>query len=198
MAKKAGRKATTTPISLLEAWALVVKVYGAVHLAEKLLKEWLGDGRVRWSCKLFVAARVSDLATQRRESEAVGLSPLVADVAYSAGDAAFWRDISLEINWEENWAKEMYVAGGNKAYGISVVREDVLALLPAPSGASKEWITAEVQQMKLAGEIPPTITELAQELERRMEKAERAGIVKKSVGWLHIKNKLPEWGLWTL
>jgi hypothetical protein len=52
--------------------------------------------------------------------------------------------------------------------------------------------------MRVAGEIPPTITELAQELERRMEKAKRAGIVKKSVGWPHIKNELPKLGLWPI
>jgi hypothetical protein len=196
MAKKAGSKSITW-ISLTEARALVVRAYGAVHKAEELLKEWLGDGRVRWSCKLFEGPSVSDVARLQREAETGPVFFFAADVAYSDGDPAFWRT-SLDINWEGNWASQIYVIGGSRAYGIRVVREDVLALLPAPSGTSKEWIAAEVQQMKMAGEIPPTITKLAQELERRMEKAERAGIVKKSVGWPHIKNELNKLGLWSI
>ena len=47
--------------------------------------------------------------------------------------------------------------------------------------------------MKMAGEIPATITELAHKLEQRMKYAARAGVVKKSVGWRYIKIKLSEW-----
>ena len=137
MAKKAGDDTTTTRIPLFEARALVVKAYGAVGLAEGLLKEWLGEGRVRWSCKLFKPARVSDLAALQRECAAGGVVLFVAKTAYSEGDPAFWRT-SLKINWEESSARERYVTGGTEVYGITVVREDVLALLPEELGEHEE------------------------------------------------------------
>jgi hypothetical protein len=129
MAKKAGGNTTTSWIPLREAKALVVKAYEASQLAERLLKDWLGEERVRWSCKLFEPARVSELASFQRECAAGGVVHFVAKTAYSEGDPAFWRT-SLEINWEESSAREMYVMGGTRAYGIRVAREDVLALLP--------------------------------------------------------------------
>ena len=130
---KAGGNTTTTGISLCEARALVVRAYEASQLAEDLLVKWLGEGRVRWSCGLFEGARVSDLATLQRDAATAGVCFFVANVAYSEGDPAFWRT-SLEINWEESWAREMYAIGGTRAYRIRVAREDVLALLPEEPG----------------------------------------------------------------
>jgi hypothetical protein len=112
---KAGGETTTTWIWLFDARALVVRAYGATQLAERLLVEWLGDGRVRFSCKLFEAARVSELAKlNTRESEFFFIE--IPEVAYSDGDPAFWR-IGLKINWEESWAHETHAIGGNKAWG---------------------------------------------------------------------------------
>ena len=98
---KAGGNTNTTWILLRDARALAIEAYdGAVKKAEDLLTEWLGDGRVRWSCKLFEPA--SDPAALNRGADAAGLWFLTG-VAYSEGDPAFWRT-SLNINWEENWA----------------------------------------------------------------------------------------------
>ena len=108
---------------------------------------------MRWTCKLFEPARVADLAALQ------GVFLAVATVAYSNGDPAFWR-ANLEINWAESWAREKYVHGGTRAYTITVVREEVLAQLPAepdePEGTAASWIwlAAEASQMKAAKEIP--------------------------------------------
>ena len=202
---KADRNNTTTWISLLDARALVVRAYGATQRAERLLVEWLGERRVRWSCKLFEPARVAELAAQQRECLAGGVVLLnVANTAYSEGDPAFWRT-SLEINWEESWAREKYAMGGTAAFGIRVVREDVLALLPeepseregaAASNASARWIADEARQMKAAGKIPPTKSKFARELEQRMDKAADADRSIRRLKWKSIRNGLKGWGLW--
>ena len=199
---KAGGNTNTTWILLRDARALAIEAYdGAVKKAEDLLTEWLGDGRVRWYCKLFEPA--SDPAALNRGADAAGLWFLTG-VAYSEGDPAFWRT-SLNINWEENWAHEMYVVGGNQAHGIKVAREDLLALLPrepseyaeaAASGASKEWIAAEVRQMKTEGNIPSTISELARKLEQRMNEAADADRSIRRLKWRSIRNMLRESRIW--
>ena len=195
MAKKASSDATTTWILLSDARERVVRAYdGAERLAERQLVEWLGglgERELRWSCKLFEGPSASDLpARQRKATE--GAVWWVAPDAYSDGDPAFWR-AALEINWGENWAREQYVVDGARAYGIKVVREDVLALLPAEATATKKWVTEEVRRMKQAGEIPPTITKLGDELAQRMKKDRT---VKKPVGAPHITNMLRIWRLW--
>ena len=65
-------------------------------------------------------------------------------------------------------------------------------------GDTKTWIAAEARRMKAAGEIPPDIriTDFARELECRMEKAPEKDRSLRPVGWRHIKNMLPRWGLW--
>ena len=126
MAKKAGGNTTTTWISLSDARALVIEAYGATQKAETLLKKWLGEERVRWTCKLFEPARVADLAALQRESAAAGIVLTVANVAYSNGDPAFWP-ADLEINWAESWARKKYMHGGAGAYTVTVVVEDVSA-----------------------------------------------------------------------
>jgi hypothetical protein len=140
MAKKAGGDTTTTWILLVEARTLVIRAYEAEKLAESLLVKWLGEGRVRWSCKLLDGPRESDLATRQREADGGGLWFFEAYAAYSEGDPAFWRT-GLDINWQEGWAREMYEVGGTTAYGIRVVREDVLELLP-PSDVAGDRASA--------------------------------------------------------
>jgi hypothetical protein len=202
MASKAELYTTTLWISLRDARALVVEAYGATQLAEKLLTKWLGQGLVRWSCKRFEAARLPDLAERQRKADAAFWF-LDGDVAYSEGDPAFWRR-SLEINWEESWASQMYVERGNKAYGIRVAREDVLAQLPEQPGdreaatlvASARWIAAEARHMKGTGQIPSRITDFAKELAQRMDKAADSDRSLRRLKWQSIRNRLHEWKLW--
>jgi hypothetical protein len=63
--------------------------------------------------------------------------------------------------------------------------------------ATSQWVTQEVLQMKARGEINEDIriTDLAKELEKRMR---AAGDKVKPVGFKHIKNMLPTWGLWPI
>jgi hypothetical protein len=178
---KAGGNTTTTWISLLEARALVVRAYGATHKAEDLLKKWLGEEKVRWSCKLFEPARVSELAALQRECVASGVVLVsVAGTAYSEGDPAFWC-AGLQINWQESWACEK-VHGGNAAYGIRVVCEDVLALLPEEPGeheeaiapprqhrSGKKLIEVEVKRRAAEGERWDSITDLSEDLHEWMK-----------------------------
>jgi hypothetical protein len=181
---KADDRTSTKQISLGDARALVVGAYGSSRLAEELFVKWLGEGRVRWSCMMLRGGSDTELA----------------------GDPAFWR-ASLEINWEESSAREMYVAGGVEAYGIKVSREDVLALLPGePSGhektdgrsASGRWIAAEASRMKKLGEIAPgiRITDLSGELAHRMKRAAAADRSIRPLTANSIRNRLREWGLW--
>jgi hypothetical protein len=150
MAKKAGGDTTTTWILLVEARALVIRAYEAEKLAESLLVKWLGEGRVRWSCKLLDGPRESDSATRQREADGGGLWFFEAYAAYSEGDPAFWRT-GLDINWQEGWAQEMYVVGGTTAYGIRVVREDVLELL-LPSDVAGDRSSAQKKRKAPQGD----------------------------------------------
>ena len=167
MAKKANND-TTTWISLSDARALVISAYGATQLAETLLKKWLGEKRVRWTCKLFEPAPVSDLVAFQG-------ALFVANVAYSNGDPAFWR-ADLEINWVESWAREKYTHGGARATTITVVREEVLAQLPAELDApprqhlsAKSLIEAEVKRRAEANERWDSITELSKDIHKGMK-----------------------------
>jgi hypothetical protein len=70
-----------------------------------------------------------------------------------------------------------------------------------PQYATSKWVTAEVRRMKAASEIDKgiKITAFAKELADRMEAASDDGNKSvKPVTWLHIKNMLPEWGLWPI
>jgi hypothetical protein len=84
---------------------------------------------------------------------------------------------------------------------------------PPPKQSEREdttavWVAAEARRMKAAGEIDIRIriTDFAHELERRMGiAAMKKATMKKAaekkpslrpVGWRHIKNMLPHWGLW--
>jgi hypothetical protein len=64
-----------------------------------------------------------------------------------------------------------------------------------------KWITAETQRMMAAGEIDDSIriTTLAKKLADRMQAAANNDDKSvKPVGWQHIKNMLPLWGLWPI
>jgi hypothetical protein len=187
MAKQAKLHTTTTEISLFDARTLVVQVYGAIHLAERLLVEWLGQGLVRWSCKLFKPVR-DHMAAH-----------LVADTVYSEGDPAFWRR-ALKINWEESWAHGVII-GSSEAYGIRVTREDVLAQLPeqpvtlAPTGSksNKTLIKEEVERRVAAGERWDSIKKFSESLSGWM-----GAVGVKPLKPRSIENLLHGLGLWPL
>ena len=60
------------------------------------------------------------------------------------------------------------------------------------------WIGAEVARMKVAGELREDlrITDFAKLLEKRLRTAAKADQSLRAVRWQHIKNSLPDWGLW--
>jgi hypothetical protein len=202
---KAGDKNSIDWIPLGEARKLIVEVYGSPQRSGELLIQWLGEGRVAWCCKLLEGGRTPEEATAlTRETPPGGLVIFWADRVYDVGGTAFWR-ANLEINWEENSAREMYWGGGTSAYGITVPRADVLAQLPkepnaqneVSSGATKTWIAAEFKRMK-PDEIPLRISDFARELAKRMRKAAKTDSSVHPVTWQHIKNQLPGWGLWPI
>ena len=133
----------------------------------------------------------------------------------------FWQepDAKFRIDWHENTVTRSVRAPPDspvisgyvwdqRLYGVELAYEDVVARLPAEpdkreeTHVSKVWVAAEAKRMKKAGEIPDgiSITDLAKELAARMEAAAEAaaatGRSLRAVGWRHIKNKLPDWGLW--
>jgi hypothetical protein len=68
-----------------------------------------------------------------------------------------------------------------------------------PTGTAKTWVAGEIERMKTAGEIRGVrITELSKQLHKRMSKAAAADKSLRLVGWRHIKNCLPSWGLWPI
>ncbi len=123
MAKASG-KTSIECISLRDARTFTIEAYGASHLTERLLTEWLAARKVRWRCELV--------------QEGQGMPPRKFDAQW--GDPAFWRRtnpgsglVVLYINWEESWARRDYWA-----YAITVSRADVLAQLPTvPSAGEK-------------------------------------------------------------
>jgi hypothetical protein len=66
--------------------------------------------------------------------------------------------------------------------------------------AATSWVRAEAQRLKAAGKIPKGIhiTDLAKLLATQMSKAARTDPSIRPVGWKHIKNELPGWGLWPI
>jgi hypothetical protein len=66
-----------------------------------------------------------------------------------------------------------------------------------PTGAGV-WIKAEAARLKAAGKISDgmRITHMAKLLEKRLKAAAVADRSLRPVSWRHIKNCLPDWGLW--
>jgi hypothetical protein len=168
MAKADDTTSTTNWIWLREALALAVAVLGSAALAKEQLKEWLAAGKVPWSCMSWVG----------RAAEGIVDLLNLGSVAYYPGDPQFWGAGHLNIDWEDNGARERR-AGGAHALGIKVSRAHVLALLPKEPSEREEvrgagaWIAQEASRMKAAGKISDgiKITDLAKELERRMKAA---------------------------
>jgi hypothetical protein len=67
-----------------------------------------------------------------------------------------------------------------------------------PTDPTKVWIAEKAGKLKGAGKIPADIriTALAKMLEGELCEAHKVDHSIKTVGWRHIKNMLPTWGLW--
>lgn len=184
---KAGSEPIPTWISLLGARDLAAQRFLSIRYAERWILDRLGDADdpVRWRAR------------------AVNPPDTPID--------GFWQGGKISTDWVDNSATKTVVAkvpGGMfdqiTVYGIEVVREDVLALLPAKAGepegrtAAGTWIAAEVGRMKKAGEIPADIgiSNFARTLATRMCDAAKKDSSLRPVKWTHIKNQLPFWGLW--
>jgi hypothetical protein len=112
---------------------------------------------------------------------------------------AFGRKIDYVIGVRDNLIEPPWVSNVLKQLEG---RSEIPRVKAAPDSDTAAWVAAEIERMKAAGEIHRdmriTITELAQQLGKRMKKAEAANNSLRSVSWLHIKNYLPKWGLWPL
>jgi hypothetical protein len=72
---------------------------------------------------------------------------------------------------------------------------------PAPKArGTAAWLQAEIARMKSAGELRENLrlTDLAKQLEKRLKTAAAADECLRAVGWRHIKNTLPDLGLWPI
>jgi hypothetical protein len=197
-----------TWVSLRDAKTLVTEAYGSPQLAERLLLEWLKNGKVRWSCK-FIEGRVPKSHPLMKRDQG----------APFWGEASFWRDVWLEgatqcgalveigsalhVNWDESWARHNHGREHVTPHKIVVPRDDLLALLPqeqehAGFGAAKVWVVSEARRLKVAGEIPAGIrkTKLAQLLADKMCEAAKRDPSIRPVQWRYIANMLQSWGLW--
>jgi hypothetical protein len=184
----------TTWILLRDALALVMQVYQAAGISERLLIQWLADGKVRWrSLHLEGYQPVPNLDT--------GVE------FWQPFDPGRTRQVVSTVNWLESSAHRGGM-GGCMAYRIELVQDDVVALLPAVDGMDappgfipgSTWISAEARRMKGAGEISPRIskTDLAKALAHRMLKASEQDPTVRPIGWESIRNRLGEWGLWPI
>jgi hypothetical protein len=200
---KADDTTSTGWIWLREALALAVTALGSKARAKDQIREWLTAGKLRWKCMSWKALDAEGIAKLRKEGlGAVALSP---SGPYYEGDRQFWGFNLLDIDWEDNAARES-VGDGAQAWGIRVLRADLRALLPDESRQGEEvhgagvWIAAEGKRMKDANEIPPDIgiSGLARELESRMRKAATTNESLRPIKWPSIKNGLRGWGLWPI
>ena len=182
-----------TWVLLRDAKELVTEAYGSPQLAECLLLEWLKNGKVRWSCK-FIEARVPKHHPLAKREQGAPLW----------GEASFWRDVWLHVNWDESWARHSRGREHVTPHKIGVPRDDLLALLPqeqehgAGFGAAKAWVVSEARRLKAAGEIPAGIrkTKLAQLLADKMCEAAKRDHSIRPVQQRYIANMLQSWGLW--
>jgi hypothetical protein len=115
------RDTTNTPdwIWLREALALAVAVLGSVALANERLREWLAAAKVPWSC----------MSWEGRPRKGITSLLNLGSGAKYPGDPQFWSVGHLDIDWEDNGARERG-AGGAQALGVKVSRTHLLELLP--------------------------------------------------------------------
>ena len=192
---KAGGKSITAWIRQSQAKVLASEYLGDPKFVEREILKGLADGEIQWRCARFEAP------------------PQYSGPG--SGDPKFWKIDPNELIKGMIFRIDGITLEGDSArrfddvaaYGIDYDRGALVRLKLLPAGgaegdgaSTKTWITAEVKRMKIAGEIRPgiKITYFARELKRRMDKAVRAGTVKKSVGWKYIKDCLPRWGLWPI
>jgi hypothetical protein len=187
---KATDDTSTQQIFLADAKALVMRsCYGSSMLAERLIRDGLEAGKVRWTC-------------ERMDWFWFVLTPEGEDLPGSG--PSFWHE-PVYVDWTENWARPLGYFS-RAAYNVKVARADVLALLPPSESTDNEneattaagWITAEVKRMKAANKIPESIriTDFAKQLELRMRKVAATNDFIRPIGWRSIKNRLRGWSLW--
>jgi hypothetical protein len=128
-------------IWLRKALALVVAALGSEALAKRRLREWLASAKVPWDCKEWEGPD----ATLKQEREKKNIfSPVpppastgfflsdLPEVPYRPGGPEFWSP-ACEIDWSDNAARDP--ATGARAWGITVSRVQLLALLSQPTDA---------------------------------------------------------------
>jgi hypothetical protein len=114
----------------------------------------------------------------------------------------FWQGSPPSIDFENNTATKLVVHPTEATLvsitllGLQFAHEDIATKSKTPAEpeptTAQGWIAAEARRMKIADEIPATITGFARALEKRMTAARH----NRPVGWKYIKNNLPKWGLW--
>jgi len=206
MAKAGDTNNTPDLISLRDALALAFAALESMALAKDRIREWLAAGKLRWTCRKWEALDAEGIAKFEQSLREAGIVQLPPSGPYHNGDPRFWGVDPLEINWEDNSAREA-VGEGAYARGIRLSLIDLRALLPDEGTRENEevrgageWIAAEAKRMKDANKIPPDIriSEFARKLERRMQEAATTNKSLRPITWRSIKNGLRTWGVWPI
>jgi len=137
-------KADGEKIWLREGLTLAVNALGSEALAKARLRKWLVAGDLPWDCKEWEGPDAAAIARLKREREEKNIfSPVpppastgfvlrnIPEVPYAKGDPRFWE--VAEADWDDNTARD--TATGARAWGITVSRAHLFALLPQPPDA---------------------------------------------------------------
>jgi hypothetical protein len=151
------------------------------------------------------------------QADAIGVIELMVDD--TRRELSTENKATLTIRFREDWfptggigvvLEVMDTESGRRRLDVKnlLLRADHVRTLRRPAAATSKtsqsttarWIAGEVTRMKEAGEISADIriTGLAKRLAKRMEKAAQTDNSLRWVGWRHIKNSLPTWGLWPI
>jgi hypothetical protein len=165
-----------------------------------LLREICGSRQQgeRWFAELIAAKRVR---TQLME-------PVPPDEDLKN----FWQGEPPKFDYEESTATKLVAYSTPGAMGLvsvtvvfQIVPEDIKnaaiedGLITPPSDEDTDTasvVAAAARQMKKDGTIPAKITSFAKAIMNAIDERRKADPSIKHVGWPHIKNQLPGWGLW--
>ena len=132
MAAADDASSTIVWISLRDAFAalkLALSAYGSETLAEELLVQWIGTGKIPWDCELWEGPNAEWIAGWEEFNSQLKFRRLaVASPAWRKGDPEWFLRANLEINFQESKARDTAI-GGAKASGIKISHTHSLACL---------------------------------------------------------------------
>jgi hypothetical protein len=180
-------KADTTiadGVWLRDALEIATKALGSKELAKARILKWLAPpGELPWEAMSWQAHDAEDIVRKQQFLKDKGIAEVFAlSGPYHEGDPAFWGCKFLQIDWEDNSAREVgIVPDGAQAHGIRVSEGRLRALLPAeareapqqvleqPKVPTKRWFDGARKMYPPKRNEQPV--DYAKRLHRLMEKA---------------------------